>query len=74
MDLLADALRCGLCGKIMSDPVIVVFSDSIDLEAGNSYERVALEQWKSDHAESKLRFVANPSLKAMTVWLEPMLN
>ena len=67
LQLLADALRCGLSGKLMSDPVIVVFSDSVDLEVGDSYERAALEQWKQDHAESQLRFVANPALKAMAV-------
>ena len=67
LQLLADALRCDLSGKLMTDPAIVVFSDSVEIEVGNSYERAALEQWKQDRAESQLRFVSNPSLKAMTV-------
>ena len=64
---LADALRCGLSGKLMSDPVIVVSTDSADLHVGSSYERAELEQWKAGHGEAKLRFVDNPSLRAMTV-------
>lgn len=69
MMMLADALRCKLCGKIMTEPVVVISTDSNEIMVGESFERVALEVWKKDNGSS-LRYGPNPALKAMLVVYE----
>jgi hypothetical protein len=65
MDAFADALRCGLTGQIMEDPVIVCSKLNPRLQMGASYERLALEQWLRERGDEKTRYGPNTALKRM---------
>ena len=60
-----NAFRCGLRGKVMSDPVIVVTVSNEQLTCGQSYERSVLETFLGQLGDSETRFVPNPYLKAL---------
>ena len=62
---IASAIRCGLSGKIMNDPVIIVNQSNDTLELGCSFERSAVEEWMRENGDVQTRFVSNPSLKEL---------
>ena len=63
MNSFADALRCGLTGRIMTDPVIVWTKANPELICGGSYERLALEQWLLEHRDGATKYGQNAALK-----------
>ena len=62
-----DALRCGLTGDLMTDPVIVwTRSNPSGLVHGRSYERLALEQWLRECSDGgATRYGPNTALKEL---------
>jgi hypothetical protein len=65
MDAFVDALRCGLTGQVMVDPVIVWTDSNPALVCGGSYERSTLEQWLAERGDAATRFGPNVALKGM---------
>jgi hypothetical protein len=65
MDALADALRCGLTGQIMEDPVIVCTKVNPRLVMGMSYERAALERWLRERGDDKTKYGTNTALRSI---------
>lgn len=60
-----DAVCCQLCGRVMSDPVVVLTNTNPLLVQGQSYERVALEQFLANNRDSETRFGPNTALKSL---------
>lgn len=63
MDAFIDALRCGLTGRVMQDPVIVWTKVNPGLTRGASYERAVLEQWLRDRGDDETKYGPNTALK-----------
>ena len=63
-----DALRCGLTGQIMVDPVVVCTECNPKLVQGVSYEREALQTWLAAQGDGETRFSPNPALKGVIGW------
>jgi hypothetical protein len=60
------ALRCGLTGQPMTDPVIVwTSSHPRSVRVGVSYERLALEQWLRERGDCETRYGPNTALKEL---------
>ena len=65
-----DALRCGLTGQVMVDPVVVWTECNPRLVQGVSYERAALQRWLAAQGDRETRFSPNPALKGVIEWFD----
>ncbi len=62
MEAFENALRCGLCQKIMTDPVVVTTEFNPSLRKGVSYQRDVLEKFLADKSDTQTRFGENQNL------------
>lgn len=73
METLENALSCGLCKRVMTDPVIVITDSNPLLRKGKSYQRDVLEKWLVDNNDTETRFAENQNLLGLVYLYHQML-